>query len=66
MTTPEEKAAVSMQTIEVCIEWPTGGEVVRIEIEADATDDEIKAAASDAFFNLCNYGWSKVDGSDAT
>lgn len=47
--------------IEVHIEWPTGSEVEEIELDDSATEEEQEAAAKDAFYNSCNYGWSVKD-----
>lgn len=46
-------------TIEVNIEWPTGGETVEFEVNEGSTDDQINTDAQDVFFNHCNYGWNR-------
>lgn len=47
--------------IEVHVEWPNGHQVEEIELDDDATEEDQEQAAKDAFFNVCNYGWSVKD-----
>jgi len=44
--------------ITVHIEWPTGGEDVEFEMDDDSTPEEIAQEAQQAFFDVCNYGYS--------
>lgn len=45
----------------VHIEWPTGSEDVDIELSGDETPEQIDEIALEAFFGVCNYGFS-LDG----
>lgn len=47
--------------IEVHCEWPTGSETVEFEMDDDSSPEDIEKAAEEAFFDICNYGWS-IDG----
>lgn len=44
--------------ITVHIEWPKGGEDVEFEMDDDSTPEEIAQEAQQAFFDVCNYGYS--------
>ncbi|ATS39297.1 MULTISPECIES: hypothetical protein [Xanthomonas] len=50
-----------MKKIHVCVEWPGGGWNEEVEVEEDATQEEMEQAAADEFYNRCNYGWSEVE-----
>lgn len=56
MSIPQTTA---MQTIVVITETPNQTYEDEVEIEADATDDEIAEAAKEAFSNRCSYGWHR-------
>jgi len=47
--------------IEVHCEWPSGSETVEFDIDDDCTPEQIAEAAEEAFFGVCNYGYS-IDG----
>ena len=42
----------------VHIEYPTGTEDVEFEIDDDSTPEQIREAAEETFFGVCNFGWS--------
>jgi hypothetical protein len=51
-----------MKTVRVTIEtsWVGAYEVVDIEVDDDATDEEIADAAHEEFLNYCGYGYHVV------
>jgi hypothetical protein len=51
-----------MKTIRVTIEtaWVGANETVYIEVENDATEEEIADAAHEEFLNYCSYGYSEL------
>lgn len=42
----------------VHVEWPTGSEDVEFEIDDDLTTEQIAEVAEEAFFGVCNFGYS--------
>ncbi len=42
----------------VHVEWPTGNQEVEFEMDDDSTPEQIEEAAQEAFFGVCNYGYS--------
>ncbi len=52
-----------MKQVRVNIEtnWVGASEEVIIEVEDDATEEEIAEAAHEEFMNYCNYGYSVID-----
>lgn len=44
--------------------WVGASEEVEVELDDDATEEEIEAAAHEEFLNYCNYGWSIVKEGD--
>lgn len=55
-----------MKVVRVSIEtqWVGASEVVDIEFEDDATEEEIAAAAHEEFLNYCSYGYHVVGEED--
>lgn len=55
--------SMAMRTLNVYIETNrVGGDlVVEIELPADSTEDEIRLAAEDAFYEECNFGYGWKD-----
>ena len=51
-----------MKTVRVTIEtsWVGANEVVDIEVDDDATEEEIADAAHEEFLNYCGYGYHVV------
>ncbi|EQA1694554.1 DUF7167 family protein [Enterobacter hormaechei] len=51
-----------MKTVRVTIEtsWVGANEVVDIEVDDDATEEEIADAAHEEFLNYCGYGYYVV------
>lgn len=51
-----------MKLLRVTIEtsWVGANEVVDIEIDDDATEEEIESAAHEEFLNYCSYGYHIV------
>lgn len=44
--------------IEVHCEWPSGSETVEFEMPDDSTTEDVAQAAEEAFFSVCNFGYS--------
>lgn len=44
--------------ITVHVEWPAGSEDVEFDMDDDSIPEDIDAAAQQAFFDVCNYGYS--------
>lgn len=41
--------------------WVGASEEVEIELDDDASEEEIAEAAHEEFLNYCSYGWSIID-----
>lgn len=39
-------------------EWPSGSEDIEFEVDDDSTPAQILEAAQEAFFGVCNFGYS--------
>lgn len=55
-----------MKIVRVSIEtsWVGANEVVDVELDDDATEEEIEAAAHEEFLNYCGYGYHIVGEGD--
>ncbi len=53
-----------MKYIKVNIEtgYCTGAEPTVLELDDDATEEDMEEAAREEFFNQCSYGWVECDG----
>lgn len=52
-----------MRYIKVKIEtgFHTGADDAIVEVDDDATEEDMEEAARDEFFNQCSYGWVECD-----